>query len=39
MNNLYRELAPVTDVAWAEIELEAWALELRSGGVVETAAA
>jgi uncharacterized linocin/CFP29 family protein len=23
MNNLYRELAPVTDVAWAEIELEA----------------
>ncbi|WP_395309919.1 family 1 encapsulin nanocompartment shell protein [Mycobacterium sp. AMU20-3851] len=23
MNNLYRELAPITDVAWAEIELEA----------------
>src|ERR1700753_4290250 len=23
MNNLYRDLAPVTDVAWAEIELEA----------------
>jgi uncharacterized linocin/CFP29 family protein len=23
MNNLYRELAPVTEVAWAEIELEA----------------
>ncbi|MGV0790225.1 family 1 encapsulin nanocompartment shell protein [Mycolicibacterium sp. XJ1819] len=23
MNNLYRELAPVTDAAWAEIELEA----------------
>src|SRR5690606_23091283 len=23
MNNLYRELAPATDVAWAEIELEA----------------
>lgn len=23
MNNLYRELAPVTDVAWREIELEA----------------
>ena len=22
-NNLYRDLAPVTDVAWAEIELEA----------------
>ena len=23
MNNLYRELAPITDVAWAEIETEA----------------
>src|SRR5262245_34091049 len=23
MNNLYRELAPITDLAWAEIELEA----------------
>ncbi len=23
MNNLYRELAPITDVAWAEIEQEA----------------
>jgi uncharacterized linocin/CFP29 family protein len=23
MNNLYRDLAPITDVAWAEIELEA----------------
>jgi uncharacterized linocin/CFP29 family protein len=23
MNNLYRELAPITEVAWAEIELEA----------------
>ncbi|WP_299556733.1 family 1 encapsulin nanocompartment shell protein [uncultured Mycolicibacterium sp.] len=23
MNNLYRELAPITDAAWAEIELEA----------------
>ena len=23
MNNLYRELAPITDEAWAEIELEA----------------
>lgn len=23
MNNLYRELAPITEAAWAEIELEA----------------
>ncbi len=23
MNNLYRELAPITDEAWAEIEVEA----------------
>lgn len=23
MNNLYRDLAPVTEAAWAEIELEA----------------
>ncbi|MGV0661031.1 family 1 encapsulin nanocompartment shell protein, partial [Mycolicibacterium pulveris] len=23
MNNLYRDLAPITEVAWAEIELEA----------------
>ena len=23
MNNLYRDLAPITEAAWAEIELEA----------------
>ena len=34
MNNLYRELAPVTDAAWAEIEQEA-TRDLYAAGAVE----
>ena len=37
MNNLYRELAPITDEAWGEIELEATRTFKRQTGTTPAA--